>query len=252
MKSILVTGAAQGIGYAIAQRFACAGWRVGLFDLNVERCEQHARSPEFPNAVAGFCDVTSRDSVEQALQQFLEATEGRLDVLVNNAGVLSAGAFADMSPAQINAMISVNIQGLTNVAHVAFPALRDTPGAVMVNLCSSSSIHGIQWLAVYSASKFYVNGLTQALNIEWEPFDIHVVSIKPPAINTSMGHALDERHLAKMKIANEPDDVADAVWSAVHRRPQHVLIGGATKVWYWLTKLLPAPAAKRLMKLLVD
>lgn len=251
MRAVFITGAAQGLGYATALHFAREGWLVGLFDIDHERCAEHAASADFPSAVDGFCDVTSRESVAAALAQFAAASGGRLDVLVNNAGVLSAGDFSDMSLDQLDAMIMVNVKGLTTVSRLAFPLLKATPGAVMVNLCSSSSIHGIPLLAVYSASKFYVNGLTQALNVEWADHDIHVTSIKPPPINTAMGHQLDPRHLSKMQIDMEPEEVAAAVWQAVHRKPLHILMGGSTQLWYWLNKLLPAAGAKRIVLALI-
>jgi len=247
MRFVFITGAAQGIGYATAQRFAKEGWFVGLFDINREQCVAHVASADFPNAVGGYCDVTSRESVTAALAEFAEASGGRLDVLVNNAGVLSAGDFADMSLDQLDAMADVNVKGLTTMSRLAFPLLKATRGAVMVNLCSASSIHGIPLLAVYSATKFYVNGLTQALNIEWAEHDIHVTCIKPPPINTAMGHQLDPRHIAKMPVEMEPEAVAAAIWQAVHRKPLHIIMGTNTKLWYWINKLLPAGAAKRVV-----
>ena len=251
MQTVLVTGAAKGIGYAVAQRFAREGWFVGLFDIDAASCKEHVASGDFPQAIAGFCDVTDMASIRGAMDEFSEATGGRLDVLVNNAGVLSAGEFADMSVEQLDAMINVNVRGLTQVARAAYPMLEATANSVLVNLCSSSSIHGVPLLAVYSATKFYVNGLTQALNIEWADNNIHVTSIKPPPVNTAMGHQLDPRHLDKMAIDNEPEDVADAVWSAVQRKPLHIIMGVSTKIWYWLTKLLPAAGGKWLMRTLL-
>ncbi|MBL6907874.1 MAG: SDR family NAD(P)-dependent oxidoreductase [Luminiphilus sp.] len=91
MKTAFVTGAAQGIGLAIARRFAQAGYRVGLFDINDARCHELLGESEFTHAIAGHCDVRDKASVDAALAYFSEATAGRLDVLVNNAGVLTAG-----------------------------------------------------------------------------------------------------------------------------------------------------------------
>ena len=251
MQAVFVTGAAGGIGLAVSRKFAQAGWFVGLFDLDEARCAELAASAEFPAAVGGHCDVTDRDSVESALQTFAQASNGRLDLLVNNAGVLTAGALFEMGPAQIDNMIAVNVRGLTQVSQLAFPLLRDTPGSTLLNLCSASSIHGIPLLAVYSASKFYVDGFTQALSIEWAEHDIHVTSLKPPAINTSMGHALDDKHKDKMPITMEPDAVADAAFAAVTRRRPHHILGGKTRVWHFFDRVLPAGWGRGLTRLLV-
>jgi len=70
VKSVLVTGAAQGIGLAIAERFAVAGWLVGLFDVNVEACRELIKKPPFGRAVAGYCDVTSRETIARAITEF--------------------------------------------------------------------------------------------------------------------------------------------------------------------------------------
>ncbi len=248
MKAIFITGAGQGIGLAIARLFAEKGWLVGLYDINAELCKAHLEDSLFHNAVAGFCDVTDVESVAAALTAFTDASGGQLHVLVNNAGVLSAGNFSDMPAASINAMISVNVSGLTTVSHLAFPYLRDTLDSVVLNLCSASSIHGIPWLAVYSASKFYVDGLTQALAIEWQNHDIHVTCLKPPPINTAMGHSLDTRHLEKMPISMQVEQVAEAAFSAVIERKPHRILGRNTKAWYAINGLLPASLRSRLTR----
>ncbi|EAW41189.1 short chain dehydrogenase [marine gamma proteobacterium HTCC2080] len=248
MKAIFITGAAQGIGLAIARLFAEKGWLVGLYDINENLCKDHLRDPLLHRAVAGFCDVTDSDSVAAALAAFTDASGGKLDVLVNNAGVLSAGDFSEMSSSNINAMIAVNIGGLTTVSHQAFPYLRDTEDAVVLNLCSASSIHGIPWLGVYSASKFYVDGLTQALAIEWQDHDIHVTCLKPPPINTAMGHQLDSRHTKKMPINMQVEQVADEAFAAIVERKPHRILGRNTKAWYVVNGLLPASLRSRLTR----
>ncbi len=244
MKAVFVTGAAAGIGLAIATRFAQAGWFVGLYDINDKRCCELASSDTFSKAIGGHCDVTDRESIASALQSFTATSDGRLDVLVNNAGVLTAGPLTNLDPAQIDSMVAVNIRGLTQVTQLAFPWLRDTTGAAVINLCSASSIHGIPLLAVYSASKFYVDGLTQALAIEWAEHDIHVTSLKPPPINTAMGHALDKKHTEKMPPTMEPETVAEAAFRAVTRRRPHHILGAGPKLWHGLDGFLP-PAGRR-------
>lgn len=239
MKTVFITGAAQGIGLATAKRFAAKGWFVGLYDINKETLNRLMASGELSTACAGYCDVTDRQSIEHALNHFAQHTNGRLDVLVNNAGVLASGKFEQIDPKAHELMIDVNVKGLTQVAQVAFPLLKQTANSTLVNLCSVSSVHGIPQLAVYSASKFYVNGLTEALNIEWAEHGIHVTSVKPPIVNTPLGHAVVPELTQKMAVALQPEDVAKAVEAAVTGKRVGYLLGGKAKLWALIDKYLP-------------
>ncbi len=128
MKTAFITGAAQGIGLAIARRFAREGYQVGLFDINAERCQALLSEPDFQNAIAGYCDVRDSASIEEAVAIFSQATSGRLDVLVNNAGVLTGGELMSQSESQIRAMVDVNVTGLTMVSYAAHPSLKPPTG----------------------------------------------------------------------------------------------------------------------------
>jgi short-subunit dehydrogenase len=120
----------------------------------------------------------------------------------------------------------------------------------MVNLCSVSSVHGLPLLAVYSASKFYVNGLTEALNIEWAPHDIRVTSVKPPVINTAMGHQLDPKLTEKLRMDMEPDHVAEAIQMAVEGNRIGYVLGTSARLWALLDKFLPESGRRRLVRYL--
>ena len=115
MKAAFITGAAQGIGLAIARRFAREGYQVGLFDINATRCQALLSEPDFQNAIAGYCDVKDSASIEEAIAMFSQATSGRLDVLVNNAGVLTGGELMTQSESQIRAMVDVNVLSLIHI-----------------------------------------------------------------------------------------------------------------------------------------
>lgn len=246
MKTLFITGAAHGIGLETAKRFAAQGWFVGLYDINQPALEELLASKDFPNACGQYCDVTQRDSVAAALAHFSEQTQGRLDLLVNNAGVLSSGKFEDIEAQAHDLIIDVNVKGLTTVAHCAFELLKQTPGATLVNLCSVSSVHGLPLLAVYSASKFYVNGLTEALHIEWAAHDIRVTSVKPPVVNTAMGHQLDPKLTQKMAMDMEPAHVAEAIQLAAEGNRIGYVLGTSAKLWAFVDKILPERARRAL------
>jgi NAD(P)-dependent dehydrogenase (short-subunit alcohol dehydrogenase family) len=251
VKTILITGAAQGIGLATAKRYAAQGWFVGIYDLNRDRIASLLNSGDFPNACGDYCDVTDFESTRAMFDHFCAQTNGRLDLFINNAGVLSAGRFEDIDHKAHNLMVAVNIAGATNALQLAFPMLKQTPGATVVNLCSASSIHGIPKLAVYSASKFYVNGLTEALHLEWQEYDIRVTSVKPPVINNPMGSAVEEQMPQKLGVTLTSEDVAAHIQHAAEGRGTSFPMGGASKLWFWADKLLPNPLRHRLARYLL-
>ena len=252
MKTLFITGAAHGIGLATAKHFAAQGWFVGLYDINTEALDTLVASGGFPNACASYCDVTQRDSITDAFAHFSTHTGGRLDLLVNNAGVLTSGNFEDIDTQAHDLMVDVNIKGLTTVAQLAFPLLEQTPGAAMVNLCSVSSVHGLPLLAVYSASKFYVNGLTEALRIEWAKHDIRVTAVKPPLVNTQMGHSVRPELMTRFSVDMEPEEVAEAIQYAAEGKRTGYLLGTTSKIWAWMDKHLPERGRRRLTRYLTN
>jgi len=247
-KTVFVTGAASGIGLATAGYFAARGWFVGLYDIHEEGVRKHLQTPEFRNACGGVCDVTRRESISAALEDFSERTKGRLDVLVNNAGVLWGGGFESVDPEHHHAMIDINAKGLTDVAQLAFPLLKQTGNSALVNLCSAGSIYGAPYGAVYSASKFYVRGLSEALNIEWERYGIHVTSVKPPYVQTPMLDKIPDEMKRRWEVKLAPEDVAEVVYRAAHgNRVSHIVTGKA-RTLSLLVNVLPERVGRRLVK----
>lgn len=244
MKTMLITGGAAGIGLATARHFAKHGYFLGLYDIDEQALNALKSDKDFANACFGRCDVRDLDSIKAMFSDFTAQTDGKLNVLINNAGVLSSGEFADIAPEFHDAIIDINVRGFTHVAQQGFTLLRNTPNSCLVNLCSLSSVHGVPGLAVYSASKFYVNGLTQALSLEWRKHDIRVTCVKPPFVNTAMVDAVNDSLKQVLKVDTNPEDVARTIERAITGKSDGYIMGSKSKIWALLDRLSPEPISR--------
>lgn len=213
MPSIFISGGAAGIGLATAKRFAAEGWTVGVYDVSPDAVA--AVAAENPDFITGVLDVRDAQQWSDALADFTSHTDGRLDVLDNNAGILVAGPLAELSADAVKAQIDIDALGVTFGAQAAYPYLKATPGAHLVNIASASAIYGQPGIATYSASKFYVAGLTEALELEWAPDDIRAVSIWPLWTKTALADN-DAKSTQTLGVRITPEQVADKVWESVH------------------------------------
>ncbi|RDI46786.1 short-subunit dehydrogenase [Nocardia mexicana] len=217
--AIFITGAAAGIGRAIALLFAARGYRVGAFDVDEPGLDRLAADITAAGGTAhtGTLDVTEIEQWRARLAEFHSAA-GRLDILVNNAGILRAGPFQDIDPAAHHRIVEVNLGGVIAGTHAAFEYLRDTPGAQVVNLCSASAIYGQAELASYGASKAAVRNLTEALDLEWRRHDIRVLAVWPLFVATAMLTGVDTGSTRSLGVRLTVDDVAAGVWDATRPR----------------------------------
>ncbi|MGH1373678.1 MAG: SDR family oxidoreductase [Cellvibrionaceae bacterium] len=245
-KSVFITGAAQGIGLATAALFHRQGWFVGLYDINEVGLE--AAHKDLPRSCYGVLDVRDEAAVAAAFDDFSQHSEGMVDVVVNCAGVLSAGYFEEIDSAATERMIDINIKGLTYVARHALPLLKATPNSLLVNICSASSIYGVPMLGVYGATKHYVNGLTQAMSIEWERFGVRVKAIKPPIVKTEMGLSLPQSFDKYMAADMEAQDVANSIWDCMSGSRVSYILGSKTQLLGLLCRWLPDAMARALMR----
>lgn len=159
----------------------------------------------------------------EALAEFTSHTGGTLDILDNNAGILHEGQIDHISPDQIKRQIDIDALGVALGAQAAYPYLKKTPGAHLVNIGSASAIYGQPGIAVYSATKFFVAGLTEGLELEWEHDDIRVVSIWPLWAKTALATSGAES-TKTLGIRITPEQVADKIWESVHPTRQHKLL----------------------------
>lgn len=247
-KSVFVTGASAGIGKAICEIFAANGWKVGAADIDTEGLTKLQNTLGKETCSTYLLDVTSSEHWQTALESFCEERK-TLDLLINNAGILASGEFQTIPLSFQHKIIDINVKGVMNGCYTAFPFLKKTPGAKVINLASASAIYGQPSLAAYSASKFAVKGLTEALNLEWEKDDIYVMDVLPLFVQTSMVTDMKAESIKNLGVKLTAEDVAQTIYKAAstaHRLAKfnrknkvHWTVGTLTWLMYMGANLSP-------------
>lgn len=240
-KVVLITGASRGMGEAAARRVAEEGARVVIADILDDLGKAVA---DDLGEAARFVHLDVASAAEWA--EAIATTErelGRLDALVNNAGILAFGGLADMPEEDYRRIIEVNQVGVFLGMQAAVPALERAGGGSIVNLSSVEGLGGGAFLTAYTASKFAVRGMTKAAAIELGPQGIRVNSVHPGAIRTDMvlsqtgGDEAAEKWMAKkvaLKRMGQPEEVAPLIAflvsddSSYCTGAEFVVDGGAT------------------------
>ncbi len=177
---VLITGATSGIGWACAEHLARRGYQV----FGTGRRAPFPPEPAPPGKPTLIrMDVTQDESVQQVVD-FIVRETGRLDVAVNNAGFGIAGAVEDTSIEEAKAQLETNFFGVLRVCRAVLPVMRAQGEGLIVNISSLGGIIALPFQAMYSASKFAVEGLTEALRMEVRPFGIRVTLIEPGDMRT--------------------------------------------------------------------
>lgn len=225
-RSIFISGGAGGIGLETAKRFRAEGWRVGIGDVSPEAL---ARAAAQVDAQTFEHDVRDYASWERALDGFC-GPDGPLDVLVNNAGVLTFGFLDEQDPASFANVVDVNVKGVLYGSHAGVKRLARAKNACLVNLGSSASLQAPPILALYAATKFAVRGLSEALQGAYQRHGVRVACIEPYLVDTPMLDA-DDPNGRNYRVAVQtqevltPKDVANAIWDAVHGDGLHYPVG---------------------------
>jgi NAD(P)-dependent dehydrogenase (short-subunit alcohol dehydrogenase family) len=189
-KVALVTGAARGIGLAVAKRFLAEGWRVALLDIEGALLD---------GAIAGLanrdltmalhCDVSDATAVTRALAE-IEGRFGRLDALVNNAGVAVFAPLLETSDADWKRVLEVNLTGPFFCAKAAVPLMREHGGGAIVNITSISAVRASTLRSAYGTSKAGLAHLTKQLAVELASLGIRVNGVAPGPVETAMAKAV--------------------------------------------------------------
>jgi NAD(P)-dependent dehydrogenase (short-subunit alcohol dehydrogenase family) len=247
MENIVISGAASGIGAATARLFHARGWRVGLLDVDAQALG--ALAAELDGAWHTRLDVVDAGAVRAALADFCAQSGGQLRLLFNGAGILRTGAFVDIELEQHARLVQINVLGLLNLCHAAFPYLKATPEAQVINMSSASALYGVPQLASYSASKFAVRGLTEALELEWREHGIRVGDLMPPFVDTPMVRNQARRPpvMRRLGVRLQAEQIAEAAWQQAQRSMVHRPVGLQFGVLFNLGQVAPGWVNRLLM-----
>ncbi|MDE3116629.1 MAG: SDR family oxidoreductase [Pseudomonadota bacterium] len=185
-KAIFITGAASGMGRETAKLFVSKGWFTGLFDVNTTGLQTLEQELGADNCVVRRLDVTDKADFDAAVAAFGAETGGRMDLLFSNAGVGESGWFEDVPFEAALRVVQVNLVGVLASLYAALPLLKATPGSLAFITSSSSATYGMPRIAVYSATKHAVKGLTEALSIEFRRHGVRVADVLPGLIDTAI------------------------------------------------------------------
>lgn len=256
-KSIFITGAASGIGAETARLFSRKGWFCGLYDIDDAGLHAVASEIGADNCHVARLDVTKRDDWASAVTGFGNATEGRMNVLFNNAGIGRYGWIEDIPPEESDLVVDVNVKGVINGVYAGLPLLKQTPGSRIVNTASTAGVAASPQLAVYSATKFAVRGLTEALDVEFSELGIRVTSLMPWFIETpilDMGKTEGANEKMSDTLRESGMDVypvslaAETAWEAAHGKEVHYMAGKRAKQARFAARFMPGRLRKQIIK----
>jgi NAD(P)-dependent dehydrogenase (short-subunit alcohol dehydrogenase family) len=208
-KTIAITGAARGIGYATAKALLARGARVVIGDRDVALQESAVAGLAKLGPVSGYpLDVSDKESFATFLDKARTDGQGHIDVLINNAGVMPVGPFLEMSDQAIRSAIEVNFYGVLNGCQLALPAMVAQRSGHIINISSLAGMLAVPGQAVYAGTKFAVVGLSTALADEFAPQGVEVSCVMPTFTNTEL---ITGTHTSAAQKPVEPEDIAAAV-----------------------------------------
>ena len=237
-KRALITGAGSGIGRALAIDASRRGITVALCGRRGEALAETLAQMKAGQHLRLRGDITSA-AVRRGMRDHLWRQWGRLDLLVNNAGLVPVGPFACISDSELERMLATNVMAPMALTRDMLPLLRRATPSRVVNVGSMFGDIPYPLFAAYSASKFALRGFSVALRRELKPYGVGVTYAAPRATRTDAAKAL-EPLMAPLQIRmDEPACVADQIWRAVEKDADRVYASGPERLYVLLQRLLP-------------
>ena len=245
-KVVVITGAASGIGLAVCRRFARAGAKIGMLDmdgpgLKAVEAELTGRGID---CLGLRCDVSQKSESTEAIRELI-AHYGGVDVLVNNAGITQRGAFVDTEISVFEKVMAVNFFGALYCTKAAIRSVIERKGLIIVN----ESLAGLAPLlgrTGYSASKHALNGLFTSLRTEIRSTGAHVMIVCPGFVETNLqsralgcNGTVTRRPQSRVGAQGTPEAVAEAIFQGAVRRKHLLVLTPVAKLSYWITRISP-------------
>jgi short-subunit dehydrogenase len=241
-KTIAITGAARGIGYATAKALLARGARVVIGDRDVGVEESAVAKLGKLGEVSGYpLDVSDKESFATFLDKARTDGGGHIDVLINNAGVMPVGPFLEMSDQAIRSAIEVNFYGVLNGCQLALPEMVARRSGHIINISSLAGMLAVPGQSVYAGTKFAVVGLSTALADEFAPQGVEVSCVMPTFTNTEL---IAGTHTSSAQKPVEPEDIAAAVVKVLDKPRTLVSVPAALRFVSAITPVL-SPKARR-------
>ncbi len=249
-KLVLITGAARGIGLALARRFAAEGAEVLISDLDeaalADAIEKIAQDGGRARAYA--LDVTDATAIAATRKRILEEC-GPIDLLVNNAGTVFGGPFLDVDIDRHRSTFEINLIAPVMMTHAFLPDLLSRPEAHIVNIASASGLIGIPFGASYASSKWGLIGWSESLRLEmkhWGKPHLGVTTVCPSYVSTGLFEGAKPPLLTKMLT---PERLAEITVRAVGRKKAFVLAPWLVRITPFLKGVLPRPIFEKISEL---
>jgi short-subunit dehydrogenase len=245
-KTIAITGAARGIGHATAKALLQRGARVVIGDRDVNALESAVPELDRLGPVSGYpLDVTNRQSFSEFLDKVRGEGSGRIDVLINNAGVMPVGPFLEQSEQAIRSAIEVNLYGVLNGCRLVLPEMVARRGGHIINIASMAGMTAVPGQVVYAGTKFAVVGLSTALSDEFAPQGVEVSVVLPTFTNTEL---IAGTHTSAAQKPVQPEDVAAAVVKVLDKPTTIVSVPRPLRFVAALAQMLGPRGRRRLSK----
>lgn len=254
-KRAFITGAASGLGRALACALAAEGWRIGMADTDGEALPDAAEAVRRRGGRALFVplDVTDADAFEKAARDFV-GQNGGVDLVVNNAGIAAAGRFEDIPPEDWQAVLDVDLTGVANGCRAFIPALKRAGTGHLLNVASAAAYAAGPHMAPYNAAKAGVLALSETLYGELNGFGVHVGVVMPTFFRTRIAETqrstpafrkMTETLLKRSDLS--AGKVARRVLKAAGKNRIHIILPWQARLLWHFKRLFPAAYVRRLV-----